>query len=65
MQLVKEMGIDKRKMLFIGDTRHDAEVAAQIGIDCILIAHGHHSQERLKPMGVPLLSSLNDLILLL
>ena len=65
LQLVKEMDIDRREMLYFGDTRHDAEVADQIGIDCILITHGHHSRERLKPLGVPLLSSLKDLILLL
>jgi len=60
--LVEEIGATKDKMLFIGDTRHDAEVAAEIGIDCILIPNGHHSSARLQKLGVPLISSLKDLI---
>lgn len=36
------------KLLFIGDTDHDADVAKAINADCILIAKGHQSFERLK-----------------
>ncbi len=60
--LINEIGIEKAKMLFIGDTRHDAEVAAEIGIDCVLIPNGHHSKERLLEIGVPLIPSLTYLI---
>jgi phosphoglycolate phosphatase len=60
--LVEEIGVAKDKILFIGDTRHDAEVAAEIGIDCILIPNGHHSFARLQQLGVPMVSSLKDLI---
>jgi phosphoglycolate phosphatase len=62
LHLIKEIGKVKEKILFIGDTRHDAEVAAEIGIDCILIPNGHHSEERLQHLGVPLIPSLTDLI---
>jgi phosphoglycolate phosphatase len=62
LQLVSEVGIDKSKMLFIGDTRHDAEVAEEIGIACILIPNGHHSEGRLQKLGVPMVSSLKALI---
>ncbi len=65
LRLVGEIAAPKVKMLFIGDTRHDAEVAAELGIDCILIPHGHQSELRLLPLGVPLIHSLNDLIELL
>jgi len=65
LHLVQEMGIEKSKMLFIGDTRHDAEVAAEIGIDCILVPNGHHSEARLKQLGVPMISNLRSLTLLL
>lgn len=61
-QLMKEIGVAKEKMLFIGDTRHDAEVAAEIGIDCVLVPNGHHSEKRLELMGVPIIYSLKDLI---
>jgi phosphoglycolate phosphatase len=59
--LMKEIGVAREKMLFIGDTRHDAEVAAEIGIDCILVPNGHHSEERLSQLGVPMIHSLHDL----
>ncbi len=63
--LVKEIGASKEKMLFIGDTRHDAEVASEIGIDCILIPNGHHSELRLQQLKLPMINTLNDLIRLL
>ncbi|MEI7498863.1 MAG: HAD family hydrolase [Bacteroidota bacterium] len=62
LQLIQEIGDKKEKMLFIGDTRHDAEVAAEIGIDCILVPNGHHSNERLQKINAPLISSLKHLI---
>ena len=34
--------------LMIGDTDHDAEVAEAMGIDCVLVAAGHQSRERLE-----------------
>lgn len=34
--------------LFIGDTEHDADVAAAIGADCFLVCNGHQSRERLQ-----------------
>jgi phosphoglycolate phosphatase len=60
--LVSEIGVPKDKMLFIGDTRHDAEVAVEIGIDCVLVSNGHQSERRLQELGLPILHSLNDLI---
>ena len=38
------------KLLFIGDTDHDADVAKAIDADCILVAKGHQSFERLKDL---------------
>jgi phosphoglycolate phosphatase len=65
VQLVKEVGAEPSSMLFIGDTLHDAEVANEIGVDCILIPNGHYSETRLLASGVPLLPSLIHLIELL
>jgi phosphoglycolate phosphatase len=61
IRLLKEMGVDPRKIIFIGDTCHDAEVAQEIGLDCLLIPNGHHSEERLRRMNRPMVSSLSDL----
>ena len=36
------------KALFLGDTRHDAEVADEIGADCVLVQGGHSSPDELK-----------------
>ena len=50
----KEIGVAWKKenpdicALMIGDTDHDAEVAEAMGIDCVLVACGHQSRERLE-----------------
>ena len=36
------------KLLFIGDTDHDSDVAKAMGADCALVAQGHQSFEALK-----------------
>jgi phosphoglycolate phosphatase len=61
IRLLNELGVEKRKLLFIGDTCHDAEVAKELEIDCILIPNGHHSKERLRKTGYPLVKSLDKL----
>ena len=34
-----------KKILFVGDTTHDAEVASAIGADSLLITHGHQARD--------------------
>ncbi|RZJ27785.1 MAG: HAD family hydrolase, partial [Flavobacterium sp.] len=46
--LIKESGIHESKTIMIGDTLHDLEVGKELGIDVILISHGHQSLNRLK-----------------
>jgi phosphoglycolate phosphatase len=65
VKLLEEIRIPRDKIVFIGDTRHDAEVAGELGIDCILIPNGHHTRTRLAELGLPLVSSLNELKALL
>ncbi|NOZ08899.1 MAG: HAD hydrolase-like protein [FCB group bacterium] len=48
------------EVLFVGDTLHDAEVAASLGCDCVLIPGGHQSPARLARAGVPVLSALRE-----
>ena len=62
LQLIRDIGAPAETLLFIGDTQHDAEVAAEMGIDCVLIPHGHHSIERLLSNGVPVIRDLKALI---
>ncbi len=54
--------VKPEKALFIGDTEHDFETAYAMGVDCVLIANGHQSKERLLALGVPVLDTAADLI---
>ena len=49
------------KVLFIGDTTHDAQVAAAMGADCVLFEGGHMSRRRLASCGVAIISSFDEL----
>ncbi|MEI6888572.1 MAG: HAD family hydrolase [Bacteroidales bacterium] len=62
LRLIADLGLPAHDYLFIGDTLHDAEVATEIGIDCILIPNGHHTTERLMSCGFPVMPGLNNLI---
>lgn len=54
-------GLDPKRTLFVGDTVHDFEVASACGADCLLIAAGHQSAERLRATGVSVLRTLADI----
>lgn len=55
---LEESGFDKGEVLLIGDTMHDYETACEIGCDCLLLASGHQSKERVSCFGVPVIQSL-------
>lgn len=61
LKLIRDLALPPSSLLFIGDTRHDAEVACEIGVDCILIPHGHHNEERLRKCSFPMIANLNEL----
>lgn len=46
------------RTLLIGDTLHDVEVARDLGIHCLLVAHGHQSRPRLEASGAPVVDNL-------
>ncbi len=50
------------EIVLVGDTLHDFEVAEAIGTHCILMAHGHHTPERLAASGAPVVHSHAELI---
>ena len=60
-QLIAQYKLEKENTVIIGDTIHDFEVAEKLGIECILIADGHQSAERLKETGCAVLSQLKEL----
>ncbi|MDR0813738.1 MAG: HAD family hydrolase [Oscillospiraceae bacterium] len=53
---------DVSRVLVIGDTSHDAEVAEQIGADCVLVAGGHEGEASLLRHGVPVVGSVRGVL---
>lgn len=60
-QYMARQPIDPDNVLFVGDTVHDFEVAEAMGVQCVLVANGHNSRNRLEACGVPVLDSLAGL----
>lgn len=60
LSLISENGKENR-VLLIGDTTHDYEVAQELGINCILISQGHENEERLMRHKVPVFGSIEEL----
>lgn len=57
--------LDPENVLIIGDTVHDSEIASSLGMKCILIPNGHHSERRLLKTDAFILNSLEELSTLL
>ena len=49
------------RVLMVGDTVHDYEVATALGVDCVLCPRGHASRKKLATTGVPIIETLTDL----
>lgn len=47
-QLIDEANISLADTVLIGDTLHDLEVGEELGIDVILVPHGHQCEQILK-----------------
>lgn len=63
MKLMKRISTNGKdgKVLLIGDTVHDFEVARLIGSDCLLIAGGHQDGSKLKGIGCEIIESMEKL----
>lgn len=57
----ERLGVAPERILFVGDTLHDIDVARRIGCDCVLCSRGHQSKERLLAAGVPVVDGLAEL----
>lgn len=62
LNYMKEHHIQGANVLFVGDTLHDYEVSKAMGANCMLVSCGHQSKEVLQKAGVPILSTVYDLI---
>lgn len=61
VKFFESRGVSHNDIIMIGDTLHDAEVAAQHNCQCILVAAGHQSYARLTATGLRVIKSLNEL----
>lgn len=62
LRWLAEQHLPKDKILFVGDTLHDHEVAEALGVDSCLIYSGHHARSRLQTRGVKVVDSLSDVL---
>lgn len=61
IELMAVLDAAPEEIVFVGDTTHDYEVARTMGVACVLVLRGHHSQRRLKACGAPVIASLAEL----
>jgi len=59
---IAELNLSPQEVLLIGDTTHDYEVSKHIGSDCLLVANGHHSYEKLVGLGIGVVRTLKEII---
>ena len=62
LQWIDQLYWDPSEIVLIGDTLHDFEVAQAMGVECILLGHGHHAPERLATSRKPVANSLSELV---
>lgn len=56
--LVRRLDVSPSEILLVGDTLHDLEVARELGVDCALVAAGHHPFGRLQASGAQVFPDL-------
>ncbi|NLE67936.1 MAG: HAD family hydrolase [Lentisphaerae bacterium] len=61
-QLARSMGCPMDRVLIVGDTVHDFDVARAMGAACLLMPCGHNSRQRLAACGAPVISSIEDVL---
>ena len=52
---------EDERVIYVGDTEHDAESAEIIGAELLMIEGGHQSREKLKSLGKPVISVPSDI----
>jgi phosphoglycolate phosphatase len=57
-ELATALGTETSCATIIGDTLHDAEVAAELAMGCVLVSCGHQTPERLSAAGCPVVPTL-------
>lgn len=55
--LAERIDAKGNEILMIGDTTHDKDASDAMGADCVFVAKGHNSADRLAKLGVPVFDS--------
>lgn len=61
LDMMNRLNIKSSEALLVGDTLHDSEVAGKIGCQCVLMAHGHQSADRLADAGNTVIADFTEL----
>lgn len=61
-RLLAELDTPPDRIVLIGDSLHDAEVAETMGIRCLLIPSGHYARHRLLASGATVLDTLPEVL---
>jgi len=61
LKAIQDMNVPPSSACLIGDTLHDLEVAHHITCDCILVANGHQTKERLTAMHDRVVDNLTEI----
>lgn len=56
------LGLRPDRVVMVGDTDHDLEVAASLGIECRLVGRGFQKIERLRKLNAVVVESIEELI---
>ena len=62
VELLAALRVPADEILLVGDTTHDADVARDIGVDCVLVSSGHHSHEKLLQTGARVVVQLSHIM---
>lgn len=61
-RLFSDLSHAEHEVVLVGDSVHDYEVAEALGIDCLLVSHGHNSRARLESCAAIVVDSLSETI---
>lgn len=59
-EALERMDLSPSETVLIGDTVHDAEVAVELGMQCVLVNGGNQPEKKLKAVGVPVVETRLD-----
>ena len=62
VSFMNEIPYNNNEIIMIGDTDHDSDVADAMGIECVLLNHGHMGIQRLQKTGRTIFSNMEEVL---